>query len=266
MDSNTPLSSPKATSTKKRPSSDNSPENLWAENAYENKGKGAKALFLFALGLMAGLMAVNWWAEERLSTAASVLEPRLVTQRVVESCTSTSLVDFASAMNGGVAVPAASSPSFHGHLLVLLTQESLGGFNQLALVIDPDNSSGKCWAFEGREGYATIRLGKAVFPTRFALVHANVSCMQLLHYHTAPRDFSVYNVRGDLKSLLGAYRFELERTDFTRDTTQLFPCQHQYFLRSCDEPLHTVMLKVENNHGDANVTCVYQFRVHGLPL
>lgn len=131
----------------------------------------------------------------------------------------------------------------------------MSGLNSLQRLIEADNSRTHCWAFEGSQGYATIRLGKSVYPQRFALLHAPVSVTQLLDIHTAPRHFSLYRVHSSGRDLLGSYEFDVT------SSIEYFPCEQH-----CSQPLSVVRLEVQDNYGSANVTCVYQLRVHGLPV
>lgn len=131
----------------------------------------------------------------------------------------------------------------------------MSGLNSLQYLIDSDNSKSHCWAFEGIQGFATIRLGRAVFPHRFAVLHAPVIPIQLIQTFTAPRHFSLYRLSPAGKDLLGSYVFD------PANSIQYFPCRYH-----CSLPLTDVRLEVEDNYGDPNVTCVYQLRVHGLPV
>lgn len=236
--------------------------NKWAANAYPSKAKGTVypcvQLSLYVLGLSAvmTLVGVYCWADRKLATAQAVLEPRVMEERTEMRCEAPEdFVDYAAARNGALVLVEDSSPSYHGLLLVWTIQEAVGGLNSLQYLIDSDNSKSRCWAFEGSQGYATVRLGKPVFPRQFALFHAPVTFTQLLRTYTAPRRFSLYRISPDSKDLLGSYVFD------AANGLQYFPCQDH-----CFQPLAVVRLEIEDNYGDPNVTCVYQLRVHGLPV
>ena len=130
---------------------------------------------IFALGVLISLLLVDTWADWRLQTILPEVPPVSQRQMQASACELTKeWIDYASVANGGQVLPQNSSASYHGSLLVSAMQESLGGLNQLSYLIDDDNSQAHCWAFAGQQGYATIQLGKPVFPTRFVLIHANV--------------------------------------------------------------------------------------------
>ena len=132
-------------------------------------------LSLFVLGALLSLLLVHTWADWQIQAALPDLQPSFTPPLQPTACEVKDLVDYAAAVNGGQVLPHLSSASYHGSLLVPDMQESWGGLNQLSHLIDEDNSQAHCWAFAGQQGYATIQLGKPVLPTRFGLLHANVS-------------------------------------------------------------------------------------------
>ena len=206
--------------------------NKWAPNAFSKQQKDSLSafaqvsLFVLALGVVTSLGIMYFWADAKIALAQGSLEPKTTFSSLKEPCPGTeSLIDFASAVNGGSVVPSESSQSYHGALLVPSTQEVFSDVNGLGLLIDDNNSRAHCWAFEGKRGHATIRLGRTIIPKHFSLVHVNVRLMQLLSSTTAPKQFSIYNAEGRL--LLGSYKFEFDLNQEVRENTQVFACKQQ---------------------------------------
>jgi SUN domain-containing protein 1/2 len=124
---------------------------------------------------------------------------------------------------------------------------------------------GDCLALHSSTGYVDIRLRQSVSVDAVTLEHTN----SLIAYdtHSAPRDFQVFGwlacpKKGCGKAKvkppktmhpLGNYTYEISRGAVqTFDVTKPHTVDH-------------VRLFVKNNQGHKRWTCIYRFRVHGVP-
>uniref|UniRef100_A0A3B5L092 SUN domain-containing protein n=1 Tax=Xiphophorus couchianus TaxID=32473 RepID=A0A3B5L092_9TELE len=127
----------------------------------------------------------------------------------------------------------------------------------------PDVHPGNCWAFRGSTGFLVIQLSMKILPTAVTMEHVPKSLAPSGTLRSAPRDFSVY-VRDfivffyfqglkdedqDRGKLLGNYTYDEDGEDL------------QMFIISVSESLANVL----SNWGHPEYTCMYRFRVHGLP-
>ncbi|KAL2091770.1 hypothetical protein ACEWY4_011568 [Coilia grayii] len=125
--------------------------------------------------------------------------------------------------------------------------ESLQKEELAAITVKPEVHPGRCWAFEGTEGFITIALSYPVCVTHVTLEHIPKSLSPTGRIDSATRDFAIYGWSGCA---------ELEEGDilgrFTYD--------------SDGEPIQTFQLqlplRVLSNWGNPEYTCIYRFRVH----
>ncbi|KAI1716751.1 nuclear migration and anchoring protein unc-84 [Ditylenchus destructor] len=119
-------------------------------------------------------------------------------------------------------------------------------------------SAGECWAFVGPHGYLTIKLSQNINVTAVSYEHLPVQLSPDGHIQTAPKNFLVYSYQDvddlDSRFLLGNFTY-----DDKGEPLQMFQTQHH-------DPRFTPVLELEtlSNYG-AMVTCLYRFRVHGVP-
>uniref|UniRef100_A0A8C9TF79 SUN domain-containing protein 2-like n=1 Tax=Scleropages formosus TaxID=113540 RepID=A0A8C9TF79_SCLFO len=115
---------------------------------------------------------------------------------------------------------------------------------------------GKCWAFQGSQGFLGISLSYPIYITHVTLEHLPQSLSPSGHINSAPKDFAVY------VSALSTEKEEEETTwlgTFTYD-------QNREPIQTFELPVrHSVELKIMSNWGHPEYTCVYRFRVHGEP-
>jgi len=124
-------------------------------------------------------------------------------------------------------------------------------------ILQPDISPGNCWAFPGTKGNVTIRLAQQVIPSNFTLEHISESIA--FNISSCPKDFSVYGMKSanDMNpEMLGQYVYELHK----HKTIQTFSA-----LNSKNNVYSYIQLRILSNYGNPEFTCVYRFRVHGLP-
>lgn len=124
-------------------------------------------------------------------------------------------------------------------------------------VIQPGVHPGECWPFPGSNGYLVIQLSERIFVTGVTLEHIPRSLAPNGTIDSAPKDFSVWALRSetDLEpALLGKFRFEVDGPSLQYFETNKLP-----------DPYLVVELKIHSNHGKLEYTCLYRFRVHGIP-
>lgn len=124
-------------------------------------------------------------------------------------------------------------------------------------VIQPGVHPGECWAFPGSTGYLVIQLSERIVITGFTMEHIPRSLTSNGVIDSAPKDFSVWALQYESDpepKFLGEFKFDE------------FGYSLQYFSAVLlDEPYQIVELKILSNHGKMDYTCLYRFRVHGIP-
>lgn len=124
-------------------------------------------------------------------------------------------------------------------------------------VIQPGVHPGECWPFPGSNGYLVIQLSESILVTGVTLEHIPRSLAPNGTIDSAPKDFSVWALHSEMDlepQLLGKFQFEVEGPSL------------QYFETvKLAEPFKIVELKIHSNHGKLEYTCLYRFRVHGVP-
>uniref|UniRef100_A0A8C2YMU7 SUN domain-containing protein 3 n=1 Tax=Chinchilla lanigera TaxID=34839 RepID=A0A8C2YMU7_CHILA len=126
------------------------------------------------------------------------------------------------------------------------------------IILQPDVHPGKCWAFPGSQGHILIRLARKIIPMSVTMEHISEKVSPSGNTSSAPKEFSVH---GLLKRCEGEEIF-LGRFIYnkTEATVQTFDLQ-----REISESLLCVRLKILSNWGHPHYTCLYRFRVHGIP-
>ncbi|XP_041364601.1 SUN domain-containing protein 2-like isoform X2 [Gigantopelta aegis] len=131
--------------------------------------------------------------------------------------------------------------------------------NSPRTVIQPDVYPGQCWAFKGSRGYLVIQLATAVQPTGFTLEHISRLLSPAGNVDSAPKDFSVIGLTNEREvekgKHLGNYTYNQEG-----NPVQFFPVQAVQL-----DFYPIVELRILSNHGNPEYTCLYRFRVHGMP-
>ncbi|XP_006929128.2 SUN domain-containing protein 3 isoform X1 [Felis catus] len=126
------------------------------------------------------------------------------------------------------------------------------------VILQPDVHPGKCWAFPGSQGHALIQLARKITPIAVTMEHISQKVSPSGNISSAPKEFSVYGILKHCEGeeiLLGRFVYNKTGT-----TIQTFKLQHEV-----SEPLLCVKLKILSNWGHPKYTCLYRFRVHGIP-
>lgn len=122
-----------------------------------------------------------------------------------------------------------------------------------SVILQPDNTVGNCWAFQGSKGNVSIELAKPVIPTAISLEHVAISVAH--NPSSAPKEFTVWGLEFLDKSV-GAT--QLGEFEYQEGSSQI-----QTFPVTASRPFSHVLLQVVSNHGNKEYTCIYRFRVHG---
>ncbi|XP_030645614.1 SUN domain-containing protein 2-like [Chanos chanos] len=127
------------------------------------------------------------------------------------------------------------------------------------VVIQPEVYPGKCWAFRGSEGFVGISLSYPIHITHVTLEHLPKVLSPPGRIDSAPRDFAVYGMSSvnEAGNLLGKFSYDREGESVQTFKLPNSPEQRIYKM---------VELRILNNWGHPEYTCVYRFRVHGEPL
>lgn len=167
--------------------------------------------------------------------------------------------DFASTRTGGEIVAANTSqtamlPFWQQYIFPAVAHPAsifLGG--------DAPVDVGRCWAFDGNEGVATIKLAAPTAPTAFAMAHAPPEAAGFGDAPSAPRNFEVVGyedlLRGEKSYDLGTFTFD-PWSSSSKSSSTIFQAQKP------PEPINYVKLHITDNHGSDNYTCVYRFAVY----
>eukprot|EP00069_Balaena_mysticetus_P011404 bmy_21233T0 len=95
------------------------------------------------------------------------------------------------------------------------------------VILQPDVHPGNCWAFQGPQGFAVVRLSARIRPTAVTLEHVPKSLSPNSTISSAPKDFAIFGPK------MATYQ--------------------------------VVELRILTNWGHPEYTCIYRFRVHGEP-
>ncbi|XP_066214524.1 SUN domain-containing protein 2 [Saccopteryx leptura] len=126
------------------------------------------------------------------------------------------------------------------------------------VILQPDVHPGNCWAFQGPQGFAVVRLSARIHPTAVTLEHVPKSLSPNSTISSAPKDFAVFGFDEDLQqegTLLGQFTYDQDGE----------PIQTFYFQDSKMATYQVVELRILTNWGHPEYTCIYRFRVHGEP-
>lgn len=126
------------------------------------------------------------------------------------------------------------------------------------VILQPDVHPGNCWAFQGPQGFAVVRLSARIRPTAVTLEHVPKALSPNSTISSAPRDFAVFGFDEDLQqegTLLGQFTYDQDGE----------PIQTFYFQAPTMASYQVVELRILTNWGHPEYTCIYRFRVHGEP-
>ncbi|XP_062972384.1 SUN domain-containing protein 3 [Elgaria multicarinata webbii] len=124
------------------------------------------------------------------------------------------------------------------------------------VILQPNYHPGDCWSFPGNQGEMVVRLAKEVIPRAVTVEHISKKVSPTGEISSAPKDFAIYGLKEEKEEqgmFLGQFVYDTEG-----DLIQTFQLKNE-----SSEYMSHVKLKVLNNWGHPNYTCIYRFRVHG---
>nr|XP_036218519.1 uncharacterized protein LOC106625097 isoform X2 [Bactrocera oleae] len=201
--------------------------------------------------------------KEEINTALSKEEVHKIVKSVLDvyDADKTGLVDFALESAGGQILSTRCTENYQ----TKSAQISIFGIplwyptNTPRIAISPQVQPGECWAFQGFPGFLVLKLNSMVYVTGFTLEHIPRSLSPNGRIDSAPRNFTVWGLEHEKDFepvLFGEYEFIDNNASL-----QYFPIKNKDIKR----PYEIVELRIESNHGHAQYTCLYRFRVHGKP-
>uniref|UniRef100_A0A8B9WA96 Sad1 and UNC84 domain containing 2 n=1 Tax=Bos mutus grunniens TaxID=30521 RepID=A0A8B9WA96_BOSMU len=125
------------------------------------------------------------------------------------------------------------------------------------VILQPDVHPGNCWAFQGPQGFAVVRLSARIRPA-VTLEHVPKSLSPNSTISSAPKDFAIFGLDEDLQQEgmpLGQFTYDQDGE----------PIQTFYFQDPKMATYQVVELRILTNWGHPEYTCIYRFRVHGEP-
>lgn len=218
----------------------------------ESQGKSAREAAA-SLGLTLQKEGVIGVTEEQVHRIVKQALTRYSEDRI-------SMVDYALESGGASVVSTRCSETYETKTALL----SLFGIplwyhsQSPRVILQPDVHPGNCWAFQGPQGFAVVRLSARVRPTAVTLEHVPKSLSPNRTISSAPRDFAVLGFDEDLQqegTLLGQFTYDQDGE----------PIQTFYFQDPKMASYQVVELRVLTNWGHPEYTCIYRFRVHGEP-
>ncbi|XP_054326564.2 SUN domain-containing protein 2 isoform X3 [Pongo pygmaeus] len=126
------------------------------------------------------------------------------------------------------------------------------------VILQPDVHPGNCWAFQGPQGFAVVRLSARIRPTAVTLEHVPKALSPNSTISSAPKDFAIFGFDEDLQqegTLLGKFTYDQDGE----------PIQTFHFQAPTMATYQVVELRILTNWGHPEYTCIYRFRVHGEP-
>ena len=224
-------------------------KNQWEENAIENEDEMKKfictSILIFLLGFLFSQVTMYLYRQPVINSDTEAIRPSNLT--IIESNLE-ELIDYASSNNGARIIDEYSVPEYLGWL-------SLFSYNRKESIISDNNEPGSCWPFNGTYGYIGIQLAQPILPRHFSIYHINS-----IPYSTAPKRIRVYSLDDPFHTImLATYYFDLSIKGEKRKKWGLFECEFH-----CEQLVENILLEVVENYGGPG-TCVYQFRVHGIP-
>jgi SUN domain-containing protein 1/2 len=132
-------------------------------------------------------------------------------------------------------------------------------------------TAGHCWPLVGTSGVLAVKLTQAVRISAITVDHLPKELATTRNpasiSPSAPRHFKVYGLRGETEAdlatrmLLGT--FEYDAAGPQTQTFHLLP--HGQSPSQTTPSFPVAQLEVVDNYGNQKYTCIYRFRVHGLP-
>ncbi|XP_065558324.1 klaroid protein-like isoform X2 [Artemia franciscana] len=132
--------------------------------------------------------------------------------------------------------------------------------NNPRIAIQRGINPGECWAFEGEFGCLVVKLARPVRISSVTIEHISKNVSITGNIDTAPREFKIMGLKNsdDTGSIeLGTFAYDANGK----------PLQTFYIKdHLANDAFQFVELRITSNHGNLDYTCLYRFRVHGVPV
>lgn len=181
--------------------------------------------------------------------------------------------DYALASSGARIIPRLTSPTYEPeptenlkwiiHKMIPFRDTS-----PAITALNPDTHVGQCWPMMGNNGSIGILLSKTIKITGVTIEHAGKQV--LLDRRSAPRNFALWGVYGEQlgQTSDGAmgdqsqHVIELASGQYDAED----PNAVQSFSVSPQKPTRIVVIRIKDNWGHPDYTCLYRIRIHGEPI
>mmetsp|Transcript_16825 Transcript_16825/g.53814 ORF Transcript_16825/g.53814 Transcript_16825/m.53814 type:complete len:608 (+) Transcript_16825:2-1825(+) len=131
------------------------------------------------------------------------------------------------------------------------------------VALDEESSLGKCWAFPGRSGRLTVRLVTPACVGAVSVEHVPAAVSPLRA--SAPKTFELWGfdrVPGGRAAALRPESAPFMYDIHSGHHVQTFKVERMVDERGRCVPLAAVQLRITDNWGQEDYTCLYRFRVH----
>eukprot|EP01132_Coremiostelium_polycephalum_P007393 gene7393-9084_t len=127
--------------------------------------------------------------------------------------------------------------------------------NPPEIIIEPTVNTGSCWGFYGGNGTVAVKLSQPIKPSEVTLEHINSKISH--HIESSPQEFKVFGLKNttDIGLELGTFTYDINKNRHL----QTFKLNNEN-----EETFSHIVFKVLSNYG-YRYTCIYRFRVHGVP-
>ncbi|KAJ8664973.1 hypothetical protein QAD02_006635 [Eretmocerus hayati] len=170
------------------------------------------------------------------------------------------LADFASEAAGGLVIDTPETSPYYNPNAPQITFFGIpvGKPNHFSprKVIQPWSQAGECWAFQGSQGKVEIELAYAIKIDRVSLEHIPISASLTGNINSAPKMFNVLGKVQDKYVMIGTFMYKNNGL-----SSQMFQVKQSELTKT---PFKRVMLDIVSNWGNAEYTCIYRFKVHGI--
>ncbi|KAG2187905.1 hypothetical protein INT44_000655 [Umbelopsis vinacea] len=183
------------------------------------------------------------------------------------------LPDYALASSGARIIPRLTSPTYEleptDNLKWLIHKViPFRDTSPAITALYPDTNVGQCWPMVGNNGSIGILLSQPIKVTGVTIEHAGKQV--LLDRRSAPKNFALWGVYGEhlgqtADGALGDQsQHVIELTSGQYDAED--PNAVQSFPVSPQKPTRVVVIRVKDNWGHPDYTCLYRIRIHGEPI
>lgn len=204
------------------------------------------------------------WGMKKLQLEVKQFEKKVmdlsytINEFLAQDMNKQNLIDYAHQSAGASIVSTGNTKSYKSPQgFSLLGFPICTGTSNAEVILQKSSKAGDCWAIEGAEGKAVIRLSSILHIENVSLEHIHKNIAPLRDTSSAPKKFSLWGLESE-KSEDNKHLFGIFDYNNNGPAVQTFAVQ-QAGLR----PYRIVEFQVHSNHGNPNYTCIYKIQVHG---